>query len=221
MITENDIRRALMKRTDLSAATKLTLMAVLLRVDWNTWSGACTATDLSQLAGISKRSVRYSLQRAEQLNLIQRKWGAVMGKVLPIITIDYTLILNPADNATPANTATPADNATPANTASVPLQNVPPMGGISCLPRVADSAPLQLPITNQPYQSHESSSEQINADGNNEDASRQKGWLRITDEMKETIESHCQFSTGFYERARIARKHLNIKLIRGGYYEQI
>lgn len=98
MITENDIRRALMKRTDLSAATKLTLMATLLRVDWQTWAGACTASDLSQLAGISKRSVRYSLQKAEHLGLITRQWGTVAGKVLPIISIKCEAILTPADH---------------------------------------------------------------------------------------------------------------------------
>ena len=222
MITENDIRRALMRRTDLSAATKLTLMATLLRVDWQTWAGACTASDLSQLAGISKRSVRYSLQKAEHLGLITRQWGTVAGKVLPIISIKCEAILTPADIATPANTAPPA------NTASVPLQNVPPDGGISCPPRVADSAPLQLPITNQPlYQSHESSSEEIDLDSFERiaaeaaDTSEQIGWLRLTDEMQTIIEQHCQFTTGFYERARIARKHLNIKLIRGGYYEAL
>ncbi len=228
MITENDIRRALMRRTDLSAATKLTLMATLLRVDWQTWAGACTASDLSQLAGISKRSVRYSLQKAEHLGLITRQWGTVAGKVLPIISIKCEAILTPADIATPANTAPPAESAPPANTATLPLQDVPPMGGKTCPPRVADSAPLQLPITNQSnYQPHESSSEEITTDSFEEiaagaaDTSEQLGWLRLSDEMKTIIEQHCQFTTGFYERARVARKHLNIKLIRGGYYEAL
>ena len=40
MTTENDLRRALMRRTDINAGTKLTLMAVLLRVDWQTWAGS-------------------------------------------------------------------------------------------------------------------------------------------------------------------------------------
>ena len=46
-------------------------------------------------------------------------------------------------------------------------------------------------------------------------------WHKLTDEQIAIIEKHCSFSNGFYERCRVARKHLNIRLHRGGYYEQL
>ena len=46
-------------------------------------------------------------------------------------------------------------------------------------------------------------------------------WHKLTDEQIKIIEQHCQFKTGFYERCKVARRHLNIRLHRGGYYEQL
>ena len=147
MTTENDLRRALMRRTDINAGCKLTLMAVLLRVDWQTWAGPCTAADLAQLAGISSRTVRYGLQKAEALNLISRKWGSAAGKAMPIISMHITQIITPADIAAPAKfaevakAAPPAKLAEPAESAPLPLQNLQPKGGNICTPTPAKSAP--------------------------------------------------------------------------------
>ncbi len=247
MTTENDLRRALMRRTDINAGTKLTLMAVLLRVDWQTWAGPCTAADLAQLAGISSRTVRYGLQKAEALNLISRKWGSAAGKAMPIISMHITQIITPADFAEPAKlappakfaevakAAPPAKLAEPAESAPLPLQNLQPKGGNICTPTPAKSAPLQLTTNYQPNSqpikpepvaeeresnfSYEGVTDELASDDT--PPTRLNKWHKLTDEQIAIIEKHCSFSNGFYERCRVARKHLNIRLHRGGYYEQL
>ena len=47
-ITEHDIRRAILQRTDLNASTKLTVLALLLKVDWATMQGPATVPELSK-----------------------------------------------------------------------------------------------------------------------------------------------------------------------------
>ena len=223
MTTENDLRRALMRRTDINAGTKLTLMAVLLRVDWQTWAGPCTAADLAQLAGISSRTVRYGLQKAEALNLISRKWGSAAGKAMPIISMHIMQII------------TPAKLAEPAESAPLPLQNLQPKGGNICTPTPAKSAPLQLTTNYQPNSqptkpepvaeeresnfSFEGVTDELTSDDT--PPTKLNKWHKLTDEQIAIIEKHCSFSNGFYERCRVARKHLNIRLHRGGYYEQL
>ena len=211
MTTENDLRRALMRRTDINAGTKLTLMAVLLRVDWQTWAGPCTVADLAQLAGISARTVRYGLQAAEELNMLSRGWGSAAGKAMPIITLNT------------------ANIATVANTAHVDRQNLQPLGGKICTPTPAKFAPLQLTTFNQPNFQHdqpEPMAEEEERDFSFDEVTDERptklnSWHKLTDEQIAIIEQHCSFKTGFYERCRVARKHLNIRLHRGGYYEQL
>lgn len=237
MTTENDLRRALMRRTDINAGTKLTLMAVLLRVDWQTWAGPCTAADLAQLAGISSRTVRYGLQKAEALNLISRKWGSAAGKAMPIISMHITQIITPADIAEPAKLAPPAKLAEPAESAPLPLQNLQPKGGNICTPTPAKSAPLQLTTNYQPNSqpikpepvaeeresnfSFEGVTDELTSDDTPPKPTKLNKWHKLTEEQIAIIEKHCSFSNGFYERCRVARKHLNIRLHRGGYYEQL
>lgn len=234
MTTENDLRRALMRRTDINAGTKLTLMAVLLRVDWQTWAGPCTVADLAQLAGISARTVRYGLQAAEDLNMLSRGWGSAAGKAMPIITLNTANIATVANTAPPANIATvaksapPAKSATVANTAYVDRQNLQPLGGNICTPTPAKFAPLQLTTFKQPNFQHdqpepmaEEKERDFSFEVTDERPTKLNSWHKLTDEQIAIIEQHCSFKTGFYERCRVARKHLNIRLHRGGYYEQL
>ena len=44
--------------------------------------------------------------------------------------------------------------------------------------------------------------------------------LQLTADQKATIQKHVRFE-GHAERVRVARKLLNIKLLKGGYYEPI
>jgi hypothetical protein len=179
--------------------------------------------DLAQLAGISARTVRYGLQAAEELNMLSRGWGSAAGKAMPIIT------LNTANIATVAKSAPPAKSATVANTAYVDRQNLQPLGGNICTPTPAKFAPLQLTTFKQPNFQHdqpEPMAEEKERDFSFDEVTDERptklnSWHKLTDEQIAIIEQHCSFKTGFYERCRVARKHLNIRLHRGGYYEQL
>jgi hypothetical protein len=116
-----------------------------------------------------------------------------------------------------------------ANTAHVDRQNLQPLGGKICTPTPAKFAPLQLTTFNQPNFQHdqpEPMAEEEERDFSFDEVTDERptklnSWHKLTDEQIAIIEQHCSFKTGFYERCRVARKHLNIRLHRGGYYEQL
>ena len=87
-ITEHNIRRAILQRTDLNASTKLTTFALLLKVNWSTWQGPATISELSKLCGQSKRSTQYGIKQLETAGLLKRGWVEIGGKMLPMFYLN-------------------------------------------------------------------------------------------------------------------------------------
>lgn len=71
---EHEARRAILKRTDLSAADKVTMMAILMSMDWKTWTNRTTHSALARMTGRNRGNINKNVKRLEELGLIKRDW---------------------------------------------------------------------------------------------------------------------------------------------------
>ena len=213
-LNECDLRRSIMKSTSFTPATKLTLLAILLKVDWESWQGPCTISELETLAGLSKRTIQTAIKSLTDAGIIKRVWSTIGGRKLPIIIL-YTHKIIRVQNLRGAKSAgcnsRTYEGANPAHRGANPAF------------RGAKSAPLQYNnINNTIIQSHEEAQPLAHKAINDValNSSLPKTQHRLTADMIKTIEGHAQYS-GHDERVRVAREHLNIKLLKGGFYEQL
>lgn len=223
-LNECDLRRLIMQNTDYTPTTKLTLLALLLKVDWSTWQGIATVPELALLAGISKRSVQTALSTLEQSNAIVRKWVNHQARQLPHVTLNIHKLTGVQILQGGANSAgVQILHSRGANLAQ---------GGANSAQRGANSAPLQYIQSNiqsniqltevsteleQKTEVEPSTENDLEFRINKPIISKPQA---LTAQMIQTIEQHAQFA-GHDERVRVAKEHLNIKLLKGGYYEQL
>jgi hypothetical protein len=238
-INEMMLRRAIMQRTDISAANKLVLLAILLKVDWSTWAGPATVGELAKLSGISERSVQTTLKKLDD-HLISRSWMSFKSRSLPTITLKINAIMRGAVFSETKNLRGEKYSFRGADLAD---------RGEKYSSNGEKSAPLQ---PNTTYNNHNTTiNTRENVEKNDQDLEVSHSvfshsddvatWGEISDsiqadelakkashpklkqlslEQQRIINQHVRFS-GHPERVRVARKLLNIKLMKGGYYEQI
>ena len=212
--TECDLRRSIMKNTDYTPATKLTLLAILLKVDWESWQGPCTISELETLAGLSKRTVQTAIKALTEAGIIARAWANINDRKLPIIKINAQKIMGVkilrGANSAGCNSRT-LEGANPAFRGANPAF------------RGAKSAPLQYNNINNTIIKPKIEAQPLAHKAINDvalNSSLPKTQHRLTADMIKTIEGHAQYS-GHDERVRVAREHLNIKLLKGGFHEQL
>ena len=213
--TECDLRRSIMKNTDYTPATKLTLLAILLKVDWDSWQGPCTISELETLAGLSKRTVQTAIKALTEAGIIARAWANINDRKLPIIKLNAQKIMGGAKSAG-------VQNLQGCNSRTLGGAN-PAHGGANPASRGAKSALLQYNNINNTIIQSKTEAQPLAHKAINDvalNSSLPKTQHKLTPEMIEIIESHAKYS-GHDERVNVARKHLNIKLLKGGYYEQL
>ena len=218
-ITEHDIRRAILQRTDLNASTKLTVLALLLKVDWATMQGPATVPELSKLCGQSKRSTQYGIKQLETAGLLKRGWAEIGGKMLPMFYLNAQAMVEGVQILQGG-----ADSAGGCKVCRGRGADSAGGGGKVCRGRGANSAPLQLDNYNSINTQLENGSFLAFEDEGNSSGTHQPSKLLTTQhpltlDMINALES--QGHIGHAERVQFAREHLNIKLLKGGYYEQI
>ena len=71
---EHEARRAILKRTDLNNADKVVMMAVLMTMDWKTWTNRTTHSALAKMTGRNRGNINKNIKRLEELGLINRDW---------------------------------------------------------------------------------------------------------------------------------------------------
>jgi predicted transcriptional regulator len=74
MMKEHEARRAILKRTDLNNADKVVMMAVLMTMDWKTWTNRTTHSALAKMTGRNRGNINKNIKRLEELGLINRDW---------------------------------------------------------------------------------------------------------------------------------------------------
>jgi len=213
-LNECDLRRSIMKSTDFTPATKLTLLAILLKVDWNTWRGPCTITELESLAGLSRRAVQTAVKSLTDAGLVARSWASINDRRLPVIALNAHQIMG-VQNLQGAKSAQ-------CKSSTLGGAN-PAFQGANPAFHSAESAPLQYNNNNNTIIQPKEQTQALAYEAINEttlNSSLPKTQHKLTPAMINTIESHAKYS-GHDERVKVAREHLNIKLLKGGYYEQI
>ena len=70
-MTEHDLRLRVYE-LDLKPNTKLTLLGVMCFVKWDTWSGPCSAKDVSKKMAINERAVKRALKELTDIGMIKR-----------------------------------------------------------------------------------------------------------------------------------------------------
>ena len=71
---EIEARKAILKRTDLTDGDKVIMMAILLTVDWTTWTNPTSYTALARLTGKKRHNLVKYVKKFEKLGLITRDW---------------------------------------------------------------------------------------------------------------------------------------------------
>jgi hypothetical protein len=121
-MTEHDIR-VRVYALDLKPNTKLTLLGVMCFVNWETWSGPCSARDVSKKMSINERAVKRALKELTELNMISRsaQRRSLNNHHRAITVVNVSVIMRgvnvspPSDNKTlpPSDIVTPpSDNMT-------------------------------------------------------------------------------------------------------------
>ncbi len=70
---EYEVRKLIMRSKDLNASDKLVLLAMILKVDWETFQGRVSAREISKLISTGERSVKRTLSKLINLGIISRE----------------------------------------------------------------------------------------------------------------------------------------------------
>jgi DNA-binding transcriptional ArsR family regulator len=71
-MNEYNMRKLILSCPDLDANEKVLLFALCFRLDWNTWSGPVSVSNLSELTSSSERTVRRVISKLKEKGVISR-----------------------------------------------------------------------------------------------------------------------------------------------------
>jgi hypothetical protein len=107
---EHEVRKAIMSRKDLTDGDKVVMLAILLTVDWETWTNPTSLKAIANLTGKKRPNIVRHFKKLEQLKLISRDWFTSQVCKAPIMKVHLENIKQPVINTiTPPviNTITP------------------------------------------------------------------------------------------------------------------
>ena len=71
---EYEARVSILKRTDLTNADKVVMMAILMTMDWKTWKNRTSHAALARLTGRNRGNINKNVKKLENLGIIKRDW---------------------------------------------------------------------------------------------------------------------------------------------------
>ncbi len=198
-MTEHDIR-VRVYALDLKPNTKLTLLGVMCFVNWETWSGPCSARDVSKKMGINERAVKRALKELTELNLISRRaqrrslnnhHRAVTVVNVSVIMRGDNKTLPPSDIVTPPsdNMTLPSDNKTlpPSDNKTLPqCQYVTPPSDNMTLPPSDNMTPNTTEDNNR---GDNRETTEDNNRGDNRETTEETQQTSLPDDDAQTIEA--------------------------------
>jgi hypothetical protein len=115
---EHEVRKAIMSRKDLTDGDKVVMLAILLTVDWETWTNQTSLKAIANLTGKKRPNIVRHFKKLEQLKLISRDWFTSQACKAPVMKVHLENIKQPVINTiTPCyqdnNTTCYQDNNTP------------------------------------------------------------------------------------------------------------
>jgi len=85
---EHEARRAILKREDLTDGDKVIMMAILLTMDWETWTNRTSFKAIANLTGKKRSSIARNIKRIEQLGFITRSFMSAESCKAPVMKIN-------------------------------------------------------------------------------------------------------------------------------------
>lgn len=85
---EHEARRAVLKRQDLTDGDKVVLMAILITMDWDSWTYRTSFKAIANLTGKRRSSISRNIRRIEKLGYIKRDFMSAESCKAPVMTID-------------------------------------------------------------------------------------------------------------------------------------
>jgi hypothetical protein len=96
---EHEARKAILKRTDLTDGDKVVMMAILLTVDWETWTNPTSYTAISKLTGKKRPNLVRHFKKLEKMKLISRDWFTSQTCKAPVMKVHLDNINQPVINS--------------------------------------------------------------------------------------------------------------------------
>jgi len=95
---EHEARKAIMSRKDLTDGDKVVMLAILLTVDWETWTNPTSYTAIAKLTGKKRPNIVRHFKKLEQLKLISRDWFTSQVCKAPTMKVHLENIKQPVIN---------------------------------------------------------------------------------------------------------------------------
>jgi len=118
-MTEHDLRLRVYE-LNLKPNTKLTLLGVMCFVKWDTWSGPCSAKDVSKKMAMNERAVKRALKELTDIGMIKRsaQRRSANNHHRAVTEVNVSLIMRGVTMSPPSDNKTlpPSDIMTPNTT---------------------------------------------------------------------------------------------------------
>ena len=71
-MNEYEIRKKIIKSVNITASEKLVLLSICFKIDWNTWSGKVSASQISEICSTGERAIKRTLSKLVEKKIISR-----------------------------------------------------------------------------------------------------------------------------------------------------
>ena len=93
---EYEARVSILKRTDLTNADKVVMMAILMTMDWKTWKNRTSHAALAKLTGRNRGNINKNVKKLESLGIIKRDWYSSANRCKsPVMSIQKDHLAGP------------------------------------------------------------------------------------------------------------------------------
>ena len=93
---EYEARVSILKRTDLTNADKVVMMAILMTMDWKTWKNRTSHAALARLTGRNRGNINKNVKKLENLGIIKRDWYSSANRCKsPVMSIQKDQLAGP------------------------------------------------------------------------------------------------------------------------------
>jgi hypothetical protein len=96
---EHEARKAILKRKDLTDGDKVVMTAILMTVDWESWTNRTSFTAIANLTGKKRPNIVRHIKKLEQLGLISRDWFTSQNCKAPLMKVHLENIKQPVINS--------------------------------------------------------------------------------------------------------------------------
>ena len=95
---EHEARKALLKRQDLTDGDKVVMMAILMTMDWGSWTNRTSFKAIANLTGKRRCNIARNIKKIEKLGYIKRDFMSAESCKAPVMTIIEERLASPQND---------------------------------------------------------------------------------------------------------------------------